>query len=152
MAFKRRSIFDINRCEFQGRIVGDMVMEQVTKTDKSIVDRIKFTIVCNSNPYNAKSKYFVNMYAYGFMANAINVKFKTGAKVFAIVEYKPVAPSSKKQVVKEGREYEFEVKHLVLEALPTEPQDVETVDADDFEPRDIIMQKNIEHSDIDFAQ
>lgn len=148
MAFKRRTYYDINRCEFQGRIVGEMIMEQVTKSDKTLADRIKFTIVCNSNPYNSRSKYFVNMYAYGFMANAINIKFKEGAKVFAIAEYKPAVLMGKEKRVAEGREYSFEVKHLVLEALPTETEKVEAVSSDDFDPRDIIMNKNSEFSDL----
>lgn len=143
MGFSRRSIYDINRCEFQGRVASAITLEDVQKQDKSWVTKATFRIACNSNPFNTKSVYWIDCYAYGHMAHAINVKLEKGCKVFCIAEYKPVSiKENKKKGIEKSFNPAFEVKHIVLEAYPAAKQgDPEAIDADDYETGDAIMNK-----------
>lgn len=142
MGFSRRSIYDLNRCEFQGRVVGTIEMSEVQKQDKSWVTRCDFTLACNSNPFNSRSVYWVHCYAFGHMAQAINVKIEKGCKVFCIAEYKPVTiKANKKNGTAQSTKPLFEVKHIVLEAYPARNQEAEELNSDDYETGDAITGK-----------
>lgn len=119
MAFCKRAIYDLNLCQFEGRITDDPILEKRTRSDGVDYDCVTFTLVCNSNPFNMNARTYFHCYATGTKATKILVRIHKGSHVMIISEAHSTATKpDKKRGIPSFLGNQFEVKYLYLVADP----------------------------------
>lgn len=118
--YSRRILFDLNQCQFQGRVTDTPILEKYTRKDGVETDVVRFQVVCNSNPFSKLQATYFRCYAYGIKAQKIAAMVKKGYTVMCITEAKSVTiKADKKKGTPSYQFNEFEVKWCYIVAIPS---------------------------------
>lgn len=117
--FNRRVLFDLNRCEFEGRVADHPLLDMHKRSDGVEVEVVRFQVVCNSNPYSPKAATYFRCFAYGIKATRIFAILKKGYSVLVIAEAKSITTKPNKKLgIPSYQLNEFQVNHLYIIGVP----------------------------------
>lgn len=86
---RRRSKYDVNRCEHSVRLVTTPVVSHRVNSNGEAFTKISFRAANNSSPYTTKATGFINYYAMGKLADRIvALDLEIGDEVFVLSRYK----------------------------------------------------------------
>jgi hypothetical protein len=119
--YQRRTVYDMNVCFFEGRVVEEPVLKPLRRTDGTVTDMLRMMLVINSNPYSTKTKAYINLHAFGKQAERFKAKIHKGYGVWCKCELKEIVEKKKEMGTKKvtlTRWASFAVERLHIISIP----------------------------------